>query len=378
MDVDIALLGKSVVLPNTALPADTRITIEGIGRGNYVGFVHNTFRPNHHLITFDLIRSTVRFTRSHKKVHWDSFVVSDADRSVSVFMMTGDRLNIPIFAGMLVFHFLSAIERSVGVLGDRVLLVSQVSNEKIEIQDVSALLSSIGIHEALSGVIVTLVDPEGDMYHSEGWRAKYVAERPEREEREFHTIQCVEKQTGKKWGDPALTSLTRLGLAGNQIADIAPLAALTSLTHLYLHNNQIADIAPLAALTSLTHLYLHNNQITDIAPLSALTSLTDLYLGDNQITDLAPLSALTSLTELRLGFNKITDIKPLSAMTSLEGLDLRWTDITDITPLSALTSLTTLDLRISLANQRLYFGRLTTKTAETLRLLRSRGCRVDV
>ena len=63
MDVDIALLGKSVVLPNTALPVDTRIIIEGIGRGNYVGFVKNTFRANHHRITFDLIGATVRFTR---------------------------------------------------------------------------------------------------------------------------------------------------------------------------------------------------------------------------------------------------------------------------------------------------------------------------
>eukprot|EP01051_Picozoa_sp_SAG22_P017215 SAG22_NODE_2604_length_2395_cov_1.718641_1_plen_49_part_10 len=49
MDVDLTLLGESVVLPNTALRADTRITIEGISGGNYVGFVHNTFRPNHHL-----------------------------------------------------------------------------------------------------------------------------------------------------------------------------------------------------------------------------------------------------------------------------------------------------------------------------------------
>eukprot|EP01051_Picozoa_sp_SAG22_P027215 SAG22_NODE_8996_length_615_cov_7.877907_1_plen_179_part_01 len=71
-----------------------------------------------------------------------------------------------------------------------------------------------------------------------------------------HTIQCVEKKTKKKWGDPALTSLTWLDLNRNQITDIAPLSALTSLTELDLSSNQITDLAPLSALTSLTYLYL--------------------------------------------------------------------------------------------------------------------------
>ncbi len=47
MDVDLVLLGKSVVLPNTALPRDTRINIQSIGRGNYVEFIQNKFRSNH-------------------------------------------------------------------------------------------------------------------------------------------------------------------------------------------------------------------------------------------------------------------------------------------------------------------------------------------
>eukprot|EP01051_Picozoa_sp_SAG22_P004974 SAG22_NODE_283_length_13027_cov_25.568535_5_plen_248_part_00 len=145
-----------------------------------------------------------------------------------------------------------------------------------------------------------------------------------------HTIQCVEKITkyvgwdpAKKWGDPALTSLTKLDLRNNYITDIAPLSALTSLTTLYLHNNQIADLAPLSALTSLTDLYLRANQITDIAPLSSLTWLTKLDLHGNQITDLAPLSAMTSLTWLSLYKNQITDIAPLKSLTSLRILDLQ-------------------------------------------------------
>eukprot|EP01051_Picozoa_sp_SAG22_P018877 SAG22_NODE_3312_length_1786_cov_2.332543_2_plen_213_part_00 len=136
------------------------------------------------------------------------------------------------------------------------------------------------------------------------------------------TIKCVQKSTWKKWGDPALTSLTRLNLFNNQITDIAPLSALTSLTTLYLNSNKITDITPLSALTSLTELDLQSNQITDLAPLSAMTSLNLLFLHKNQITDIAPLSALTSLTDLRLSNNQITDIAPLMTLTSLRRLYL--------------------------------------------------------
>eukprot|EP01051_Picozoa_sp_SAG22_P021900 SAG22_NODE_5024_length_1104_cov_36.069652_2_plen_234_part_00 len=147
-----------------------------------------------------------------------------------------------------------------------------------------------------------------------------------------HTIQRVEKMTKKKWGTPALTSLTELDLESNQITDIAPLSALTSLTELDLESNQITDIAPLSALTSLTTLWLEKNQITDIAPLSALTSLTTLWLEKNQITDLAPLSAMTSLTILVISGNQITDLAPLSALTSLTKLWLEHNQITDTDP----------------------------------------------
>eukprot|EP01051_Picozoa_sp_SAG22_P013796 SAG22_NODE_1589_length_4048_cov_68.361611_3_plen_103_part_00 len=77
----------------------------------------------------------------------------------------------------------------------------------------------------------------------------------------IHCALLIEKKTGKKITDPALTSLTELRLINNQITDLAPLAALTSLTQLYLNGNQITDLAPLSALTSLTQLWLNNNQI---------------------------------------------------------------------------------------------------------------------
>eukprot|EP01051_Picozoa_sp_SAG22_P005112 SAG22_NODE_295_length_12850_cov_9.179202_11_plen_218_part_00 len=126
---------------------------------------------------------------------------------------------------------------------------------------------------------------------------------PDRRRQQLHTIQCVEKATNKTWGDPALTSLTRLELGDNQITDIAPLSAFTSLTDLNLQWNHITDIAPLSALTSLDYLDLGVNRITDIAPLKSLTSLTLLDLMDNHITDIAPLKSLTSLRTLRLRNN---------------------------------------------------------------------------
>ena len=60
------------------------------------------------------------------------------------------------------------------------------------------------------------------------------------------TIQCVEKQTKKKWGDPALTALTELRLDSgwNQITDVTPLQHLTALTQLDLQSNQITAADP--------------------------------------------------------------------------------------------------------------------------------------
>ena len=81
-----------------------------------------------------------------------------------------------------------------------------------------------------------------------------------------HTIQCVEKETEKKWGDPALTTLTVLGLDSNQITDVTPLQHLTALTQLDLDSNRITDVTPLQHLTVLTHLCLHENQITAADP----------------------------------------------------------------------------------------------------------------
>jgi len=61
---------------------------------------------------------------------------------------------------------------------------------------------------------------------------------------QLHTIQCVEKKTEKKWGDPALTALTVLRLGENWITDVTPLQHLTALTVLGLALSQITAADP--------------------------------------------------------------------------------------------------------------------------------------
>ena len=142
---------------------------------------------------------------------------------------------------------------------------------------------------------------------------------------QLRTIRCVEKTTKKKWkwGDPALTALTELGLSGNQITDVTPLQHLTALTKLYLDKNQIADIGPLQHLTALTRLYLQENQIADIGPLRHLTALTSLSLGQNQTADIGPLQHLTALTQLYLSHNQIADTDPTVVLLKSRGCSVR-------------------------------------------------------
>ena len=131
-----------------------------------------------------------------------------------------------------------------------------------------------------------------------------------------------------------LTNLTELGLSGNQISNISPLAGLTNLTTLGLAGNQISDISSLSGLTNLSTLSLSGNQLSDISPLSGLTNLFNLVLIDTQISDISPLAGLTNLEQLGLADNQISDLSPLAGLKNLTGLRLR-NNFLDITPGSA-------------------------------------------
>ena len=108
------------------------------------------------------------------------------------------------------------------------------------------------------------------------------------------TIRCVEKGTGKKWGDRGVTAVARRWLEGRGVITSKP---LWRLLEEYQHE---ASQEPLLHLGALTRLGVQENQITDIGPLQHLTALTRLYVQENQIADIGPLQDLTALTTLDL------------------------------------------------------------------------------
>ena len=52
-----------------------------------------------------------------------------------------------------------------------------------------------------------------------------------------------------------------LGLGGNEISDVSPLASLTNLERLYLGSNEISNVSPLVSLTNLKTFFLNGVRI---------------------------------------------------------------------------------------------------------------------
>ena len=139
-------------------------------------------------------------------------------------------------------------------------------------------------------------------------------------------------------------NLSSLGISGNAVADLSPVAGLP-LTSLHAGDNGLSDLSPLAAVSTLTTLGLGSNAISSLGPLAGLTSLTDLYLPANAISDVSALAGLESLTTLLIGVNGISDVSALGGLTSLQVLQLNGNSITDVAALAALTALTDLQLQ---------------------------------
>lgn len=134
------------------------------------------------------------------------------------------------------------------------------------------------------------------------------------------------------------TNLISLGLGGNQVQDLKPLANLTTLEVLTLWGNQhITDISPLSTLTALTYLNIGANQIKDLSPLEKLVNLETLDTPHNQIESIAPLTDLVNLKHLILNNNWIRDFSPLARLTHLETLNITENPISDLSPLFGLT-----------------------------------------
>lgn len=112
-------------------------------------------------------------------------------------------------------------------------------------------------------------------------------------------------------GAETLTGAWSLGLSGNQISDISPIADLRLLQVLSLADNNIITISALANLQSLRTLSLQNNNIVDITAIGNLHSLTTLSLQNNAISDISALATVNHLTYLNISSNYVNDITAL-------------------------------------------------------------------
>lgn len=163
-------------------------------------------------------------------------------------------------------------------------------------------------------------------------------------------------------------NLGALEAAGNDIADLAPLAGLDRLEWLNLNENLVGDLGPLAGLTGLRGLFLccASNDYDDLAPLANLARLEQLDIGghagidiapladlvelrvlwvwDNEISDPSFLAGLSELTFLELGGNQLQDVTFVDGLPNLERLILGYNPLTDLAPLYDETQLVELDL----------------------------------
>ena len=107
-----------------------------------------------------------------------------------------------------------------------------------------------------------------------------------------------------------LTKLTSLNLGSDtEIADFTPLTGLTNLRWLSALGRGIDDndLTLFTRMKNLQHLGLADNQISDVASLAGLTNLRSLDLRSNQISDVTPLARLVNLEKLWIARNSITD-----------------------------------------------------------------------
>jgi internalin A len=139
-------------------------------------------------------------------------------------------------------------------------------------------------------------------------------------------------------------SLESLGLSGNEVRDLSPVAHLVTLRQLELSDNGLSDVSSVAQLHRLTKLSLAGNGIRDPSGLSELRELRFLDLSRNEIDDISALAGLEAITGLVLSRNELVDIDAVANMTQLVSLDVEHNDIASIAPLENASELRYLDL----------------------------------
>ncbi|MEW6752731.1 MAG: leucine-rich repeat domain-containing protein [Candidatus Latescibacterota bacterium] len=97
-----------------------------------------------------------------------------------------------------------------------------------------------------------------------------------------------------------LAQLTELVAPDRGIQSLRGIEQLVGLEVLELSGNQVTDLAPLAALTRLRMVGLEHNQVRDLGPLSQLHHVEVLILNRNQVTDLGPLLGMASLASVEV------------------------------------------------------------------------------
>lgn len=160
---------------------------------------------------------------------------------------------------------------------------------------------------------------------------------------EVFTVDCPRGSGGAQVrsldGLERLTSVQRIDLTGQDVADLRPLAALTRLTSVRLTNNpRVADLAPLAGLP-LDDLGLSGTGVRDLGPLAGTTSLRFVGLGGTGVSDLSPLVGSTGLIELDVSHAAVVDLSPLAGAASLTKIDVRDNAVVDVAPLARMPAL---------------------------------------
>ncbi len=178
-------------------------------------------------------------------------------------------------------------------------------------------------------------------------------------------------------------NLQRLNVAGNGMANIAPLASLKQLRELDLSHNAVVDISALNQLRNLTRLNLSGNSAVEVWQLRSVldlqTNLTGLGLNGIALRDVSALGPLFNpqtggpykLVELDLGHtqlsaqgnsnpawlanfpdlqrlnlagNGLTSLAGLEPLTQVSELDVSNNNLSDLREISSLTGLSTLRL----------------------------------
>lgn len=144
--------------------------------------------------------------------------------------------------------------------------------------------------------------------------------------------------------------LNSVGLNGNQITDLSPVAHAS--WGISANGNQIEDISCLQGY-ELSSLDLAENQISDIQALSDNSKLTFLNLANNQLSDISPLKECFNIMDLNLAGNQIQDISVLEYIDNLKSLDLTSNQVQDITALAENPGYYQTDRTIYLANNQI-------------------------